>query len=401
MNGRDALGAAASAASAPFKLKVAAVGAVAFLIFLLVVGIFGAGVGGKAFADSCGKRGQPGAEVPGGDTGGGSAEAPGAGMRKKQIANAEIIDGVAEKEGLSGRATLIGLMTALQESTLLNLDYGHADSIGLFQQRPSQGWGTKEQIMNPKYSATMFFMGDKDGSPRGLTDVKGWESMDMGAAAQKVQVSAHPDLYAGQEDAAREIARLADIDLDRPGKGGADQDEGGDQGDQGDAANGDDGAGECYDEGGAGKPGKPGEAFHDGAAGWPAQVKNPRSTAAAIKWAENETSGGKDWYRACLAFVAQAYGWSYSGVNYAIDHYKEMPANMKHDKDREPPPGALMYWDTGQRAGHVAIYLGNGKIASNDIERPGYIDVVPATDIETKWGATYLGWAPPYFPKGG
>ncbi|MFF3934130.1 NlpC/P60 family protein [Streptomyces hirsutus] len=145
-----------------------------------------------------------------------------------------------------------------------------------------------------------------------------------------------------------------------------------------------------------------GKAFHDGVAGWPAAVKNPRSTAAAIAWARQEAAGGgRNWYRACLAFVARTYGWSYSGVQYAIDHYRQMPASMRHDRDRTPPPGALMYWDTGQRAGHVALYLGGGKIASNDIRRKGYIDVVDASDIETVWGATYLGWAPPYFPKGG
>ncbi|WP_406054002.1 hypothetical protein OG462_42580 [Streptomyces sp. NBC_01077] len=64
-------------------------------------------------------------------------------------------------------------------------------------------------------------------------------------------------------------------------------------------------------------------------------------------------------------------------------------------------PGALLYWDTGQRAGHVALCLRDGKIASNEFRRYGYIDAVNATDIETVWGATYLGWAPPYFPSGG
>ncbi|MFJ2937984.1 NlpC/P60 family protein [Streptomyces sp. NPDC087219] len=145
-----------------------------------------------------------------------------------------------------------------------------------------------------------------------------------------------------------------------------------------------------------------GKAFHDGLANWPAAVKNPRSTAAAIDWARQEPAGGgQNWYRACLAFVARTYGWSYSGVQYAVDHYRQMPAAMRHDRNRTPPPGALMYWDTGQRAGHVALYLGDGKIASNDIRRRGYIDVVDATDIETVWGATYLGWSPPYFPEGG
>ncbi|MFE5947563.1 NlpC/P60 family protein [Streptomyces sp. NPDC056480] len=143
-----------------------------------------------------------------------------------------------------------------------------------------------------------------------------------------------------------------------------------------------------------------GRTFHDGLANWPASVKNPRSTAAAIDWARQEAAGGgRNWYRACLAFVARTYGWSYSGVQYAVDHYQQTPATMRHDRNRTPPPGALMYWDTGQRAGHVALYLGDGKIASNDIRRRGYIDVANATDIETTWGATYLGWAPQHFPK--
>ncbi|MEU9237107.1 NlpC/P60 family protein [Streptomyces subrutilus] len=311
-------------------------------------------------------------------------------MRQAQINNALIIDGVAKERGLSGRATLIALMTALQESTLLNLDYGDRDSIGLFQQRPSTGWGTKEQIMQPKYSASMFFFGGDSGDPPGLTDIKNWETMPMGAAAQAVQRSAYPDLYDGQEKPARDIAQQAAIDLDRTGSGGSAPP----------GTNDPTSPAVCDD--GAGKPGAPGDPFHDSNAPWPAEVRNPRSTADAIAWAQREAEAGPaDWYRLCLAFVARTYGWGYSGVGYAIDHYQEMPAAMKHDKDRNVPPGALMYWDTGQRAGHVAIYLGNGMIASNDIKRPGYIDVVPATDIETKWGATYLGWAPPYFPKGG
>lgn len=403
MDGRDALSAAANVGGAALKVKAGVALGVAFLVFLFFVGILGGGSAGKAFADSCGDRGQPGAELPGGE-GEGEAQNPGPELRKQQIENAKIIDGVAEEGKLSGQATLIALMTALQESTLLNIDYGDRDSIGLFQQRPSSGWGTKDQIMQPKYAASMFFFGDDDGSPMGLTDVNGWESMELWKAAAKVQRPAeqYEKLYAGQEQPAREIAREAGIDLERQGET-TDETAGQTEGDAGedDAANGDDGPGECYEEGGAGG-GKPGEPFHDGNAEWPAYVKNPRSTADAIAWARKEAeTGGRDWYRMCLAFTARAYGWSFSGVNYAIDHYKSMPDSQKHDKDRNPPPGALMYWDTGQRAGHVAIYLGKGMIASNDIKRVGYIDVVPATDIETKWGATYVGWAPPYFPSGG
>ncbi|MFJ9935823.1 peptidase M23 [Streptomyces virginiae] len=388
MRARDAAGLLLDAKGIVFKLKAAAVLSVVMVFCLLLLGLVAA-MGGDASAVGCGDRGRPGVD-PGDEGGGGGAQRPGEGMRKAQIANAEIIDTVAKEGGLPGRATLIALMTALQESTLLNLDYGDRDSVGLFQQRPVAGWGTKEQIMQPKYAAKMFFWGGDDGDPPGLTDIRGWESMKYGAAAQAVQRSAYPDLYDQHEDYARQLAGEAKIDLNRGGTngsppGGGESDKPRDKG--------------CQD---GGKPGEPGDPFHDGAAGWPPEVKNPRSTKEAIAAAREEArSGPKKWYQMCLAFTSVAYGWSSSGVPYAIDHYREMPTSMKHDKDRNPPPGALMYWDTGQRAGHVAVYLGNGEIASNDIRRPGYIDVVPATEIESKWGATYLGWAPPYFPKGG
>ncbi|MEU7153819.1 peptidase M23 [Streptomyces sp. NPDC045456] len=392
MEGRDILGALAKAAGRGVALKAAAIAAVVFLVFLLLVGLFGAaGTGGQAYASSCGDRGTPNVDVDDGNSGG--DQNPGGDVRAKQIANAKVIDSVAKEHGLTGRATLVALMTGLQESTLLNLNYGDRDSLGVFQQRAN--WGSAADRTDVRKSAAMFFFGGKDGS-RGLTDIKGWENKALGDAAQAVQISAFPDLYAGQESGARKIASQAGIDLNRGGKTG---NEG--QADGGEAGSGS--VGTCHpDSGDADKPGKPGQAFYDGNAPWPQNVKNPRSTADAIKWAKGQAENGSaEWYRACLAFVAQVYGWGYSGVPYAQDHYHQMPAAMKHDKARNPPPGALMYWDTGQRAGHVAVYLGGGKIASNDILRPGYIDVVDATDIERKWGATYLGWAPPYFPKGG
>lgn len=129
---------------------------------------------------------------------------------------------------------------------------------------------------------------------------------------------------------------------------------------------------------------------------------NPRSPQEAIAWARAQAEHStKNWYNLCLNFVAQTYGWSHSGVDTAIHHYSTVPASMRHDKDRNPPPGSLVYWDTGSgRAGHVALYLGNGQIASNDIVSKGKISIVPMSDIEDKWGAEYVGWTPPYFPKG-
>ncbi|NIK60824.1 hypothetical protein [Kribbella shirazensis] len=138
-------------------------------------------------------------------------------LRASQIAYARIIDQVAVQRGLPGQATLIALMTALVESNLQNLSYGDADSVGLFQQRPGAGWGTPGDIMNPTYAANAFFGGSDPPSPPGLVDINGWPSMNLGDAAQAVQVSAFPDRYALREQQARQIAALARIDLNRAG----------------------------------------------------------------------------------------------------------------------------------------------------------------------------------------
>src|SRR6266508_592458 len=138
-------------------------------------------------------------------------------LRAVQIVSAKLIDDVAIARGLPGRATLVALMTALQESQLQNLGYGDRDSLGLFQQRPSAGWGTADQILDARYATEAFFGGDAPPSPPGLVDINGWMSMSYTEAAQAVQHSAFPDAYAKHEQTARDIAAQAGIDLDRPG----------------------------------------------------------------------------------------------------------------------------------------------------------------------------------------
>jgi hypothetical protein len=384
----DAAAAAAGWAARRLVLKAGLIAAAVAFALMLVVTTVGA-LWNAASAQTAGICGGPGTPTLPPTTGALAADRD---LRAQQIANAQTIDRVAADRGLPGRATLVALMAALQESTLLNLDHGQDDSIGLFQQRPSQGWGTREQIMQPTYAAGAFFGGPAPPSPPGLVDIPGWELMALGDAAQRVEQSPYPSLYAGHQAEAEQIAAEAGIDLDRAGVFN----------DAVPSSRVQDGtvptmstSGQCPTP--AGPPGVP---FHDGAAGWPPQVNNPRSTADAIAWARAQSAGGPDWYRRCLAFVALAYGRSSSGTYYAIDHYRQMPALMRHDNDRNPPPGALLFWSTGRRAGHVALYLGGGLIASNDINRPGYIDVVPVTDIETRWHATYAGWSPPYFPNG-
>jgi hypothetical protein len=93
---------------------------------------------------------------------------------------------------------VVALATALQESKLRNLEAGDRDSIGLFQQRPSQGWGTPDQLRDPRYAAGEFYTH--------LTKVNGWQQMRLTDAAQAVQRSGHPELYQKWEEEAHALA---------------------------------------------------------------------------------------------------------------------------------------------------------------------------------------------------
>ncbi|HET6965078.1 MAG TPA: hypothetical protein VFH58_09935 [Acidimicrobiales bacterium] len=112
--------------------------------------------------------------------------------------NATIIAAVGIKLGLPDHAVTIGLATALRESHLVDLTYGDLDSVGLFQQRPSQGWGTNAQILDPVYASTVFY--------QHLEKVPGWQTMGVTDAAQAVQRSATPLAYAPYESEARALA---------------------------------------------------------------------------------------------------------------------------------------------------------------------------------------------------
>jgi hypothetical protein len=109
-------------------------------------------------------------------------------LSPEQQQMAEVIGQQAQALKVPERGVVVGYMVALQESTLRNLPGGDADSIGLFQQRPSQGWGTPEQLRDPAYQATGFF--------KRLLGTAGWEGMALGDAAQAVQRSGNPGAYA-------------------------------------------------------------------------------------------------------------------------------------------------------------------------------------------------------------
>lgn len=140
------------------------------------------------------------------------APRPVAGLSRKQMNNAAVIVRAARERGLPRRAMLVAVMTAVQESRLSNLanpsvpaslDRPHEgsgsnfDSLGVFQQRPSQGWGSVAELMDPRYAADAFY--DR------LLKVRDWESKSLGDAAQAVQRSGVPDAYANHEDLATTV----------------------------------------------------------------------------------------------------------------------------------------------------------------------------------------------------
>ncbi|MFE1380756.1 hypothetical protein ACFW6S_17610 [Streptomyces sp. NPDC058740] len=139
----------------------------------------------------------------------------------EQASNAATIAAVGSTRGMPERAVTIALATALQESGLRNIEHGDRDSLGLFQQRPSQGWGTPAQILDPVYSSGKFY--------EGLEKVPGYSRLPLTVAAQKVQRSGYPQAYAKHEPDATllsaaltgrapgSLACTADVTEGRPG----------------------------------------------------------------------------------------------------------------------------------------------------------------------------------------
>lgn len=126
-------------------------------------------------------------------------------LTQEQIDNARTIIAVGKGSELSNQAQKIAVMTALQESSLRNLDSGDKDSAGLFQQRPSYGWGTHGQITDAVYASKSFYGVNPECPNPGLLQIAGWETMDPGTAAQAVQGSGHPDAYDKWETLAEEL----------------------------------------------------------------------------------------------------------------------------------------------------------------------------------------------------
>ena len=184
----------------PLRLLLPFVAIAAALALFLGVGfiafnIGGGGGGQPATYGAC----DPGLRAPVGPLAGSRAGTRIEDLSAEQRGNAAMIIGVARDMGVPSRAWLIALATAMQESTLLNINYGDRDSLGLFQQRPSQGWGSPAEVTDPLYSTRIFI--------ERLLEVPGWEDMPVTVAAQTVQRSAFPDAYAKWEGLAAQLVQ--------------------------------------------------------------------------------------------------------------------------------------------------------------------------------------------------
>ncbi|WP_146072364.1 C40 family peptidase [Arthrobacter sp. Y81] len=176
---------------------------------------------------SAGLSGQRGADASGALDIGNSSQAP-VNLTPRQLSLARDYISVGKQLGVPRDGQIIAIMMALQESSLrmlanvnvpASLNYPHDgvgtdhDSLGTAQQRPAAGWGSVEELMDPIYNVRAFYggaSGPNRGSPRGLLDIPGWQSMSKGQAAQAVQVSAFPELYARWEPEAVAIVVALD-----------------------------------------------------------------------------------------------------------------------------------------------------------------------------------------------
>jgi cell wall-associated NlpC family hydrolase len=128
-----------------------------------------------------------------------SVHVEGLSLPEEQIPNARTIVATGIGMNVPKKGQIIALATAMQESRLRNLSSGDRDSLGLFQQRPSQGWGTATQIHDPVYASTQFY--------EHLLKVDGWQQLTVAQAAQAVQRSAYPDAYADWEELATALQK--------------------------------------------------------------------------------------------------------------------------------------------------------------------------------------------------
>lgn len=295
------------------------------------------------------------------------------GLDSEQSQHARTITAVGGQLGVPERGMVVALAAAAAESSLRNLTGGDRDSVGLFQQRGP--WGTVKERTTPTIAATFFFTGGSGGQP-GLVDIAGWETLPVGDAAQAVQRSAHPDAYAQWEnDAWSWLAAIRGSVTPTTTTG------------------------DCPDSG-HGDGEDPSPLVADLGA---LQARAQAFVDASAAGQPDPFFGAFDYYRQCARLAARVHGHPNSGFITALaqwQHYVSIGAAVTDGSP--PPPGALLFY-TNPPSGHVAVYLGDGMVISNDIldqqtGRRGGVYIVDAIElVDGAWQLPYAGWAPPFY----
>lgn len=325
-----------------------------------VTNILASAVGGGGKGDS--GAGTPGTTVCDPGDPHLSADVPGRGrveVTDEMMGNAAIIVHVGERTNVPDDGLVIAIMTSLQEASLRNIDYGDRDSIGLFQQRPSAGWGTHDQIMNPDYSSVAFYGGPNHPSPphpRGLLGVPHWQQMDKGAAAQAVQHSAYPDRYARWEGlAAQIVGRAKDV--------------------------------KCSDIGQSGDVGK--------------VIAAAKSQLGVDYCFGGGNAQGPTYTKDCPPGVSQGFDcsgltlYAYAKVGITLGHYTgdQWVAGSRVSSYSNLRPGDLMFWSSnGTVSGihHVSMYLGHDEM----IHAPhtgSQVKIVKHVSANSYWMKQWIG----------
>ncbi|MFD7972391.1 C40 family peptidase [Streptomyces clavifer] len=356
-----------------------------------VVGLFAAGplllavpiltIGAGAASASCSTGGTPSvdtsavaAQVKAILDGGGkdAVSVPGLDNPKEQVANAKTIQATGVAMNVPARGQVVALATALQESGLRNLTYGDRDSLGLFQQRPSQGWGTANEILDPVHASTKFY--------EGLKKVSGWQSLSVTQAAQAVQRSGFPEAYAKWEPLATALQQAiepllptADVASTAPAPSGS--------GSTTSIVGGCTADGDGTDFGTI-----PAGAVPDG---YEIPADAPREVQTAIRWALGQLDTPYQWGGSCTdshgpdpmgrcdcsSLMQQAY--KAAGVTLTRTTYTQVKDGKSVSVDALWPGDLLFTEGTANTPEHVGMLIGQGLI----IHAPRTGDVVRITTL--------------------
>ncbi|WP_369251129.1 C40 family peptidase [Streptomyces sp. R41] len=293
---------------------------------------------------------------------------------EKQIPNAETIQATGVAMKVPARGQIVALATALQESRLRNLDYGDRDSLGLFQQRPSQGWGTAAEVRDPVHASTKFY--------EGLLKVSGWQSMTIAQAAQEVQKSGYPEAYAKWEPLATALQKAIAKALGQSGSSGKDSDSGNEVEQTGSSATTECGTGEDGSSFGAIPAGSVPE-------GYKIPATAPKSVRTAIRWGLGQLGTPYQWGGSCSAPHGQdpmgrcdcsslmQASYKAGGVSLSRTTYTQVREGKEVSVDALKPGDLLFTRGTAKVPEHVGMFIGQGLI----LQAPKTGDVVKISTL--------------------